>query len=248
MSKQDWSNYLPEIMGEAVTERVRAVAPSSLRVTSRFWASVFEAPHLSQRMKHLILLAMNASSSSLNEDAARRHVQEALKAGATEADILDVLISIIGLANHALYFTVPILVDELASAGVAEPGGPAELRADLAEIKEDFIKTRGFWNEQRDQLARLMPDYFKALSDLSTEPWKNASLSPKEKEFIYISIDSSITHMHEGGLRMHIRNALKHGATKEELLEVLQFASIMGVESYIMGSRALADAAVAPKK
>ena len=39
---------------------------------------------------------------------------------------------------------------------------------------------------------------------------------------IYIAIDASTTHMYEPGLKVHIRNALKYGATKAEIMEVYQ--------------------------
>ena len=46
----------------------------------------------------------------------RRHVGRALAAGATQEDVLDVLITIVGAANHALYFAVPVLMRELQAA------------------------------------------------------------------------------------------------------------------------------------
>jgi alkylhydroperoxidase/carboxymuconolactone decarboxylase family protein YurZ len=37
------------------------------------------------------------------------------------------------------------------------------------------------------------------------------------------------------GVRRHIQNALRAGATKEEILEVMQLTSIMGIHSMAMG-------------
>jgi alkylhydroperoxidase/carboxymuconolactone decarboxylase family protein YurZ len=190
-------------------------------------------------MKELILLALHASATSINVHSVRRHVTRAQAAGATDADILDVLMSIIGVANHSLYFAVPVLLTELKRAGrhdeAAMPGSSPEMEA----IKADFLRTRGFWNEQRDDLARLMPGYFAALSDVSMEPWKSGSLSPKDREFIYIAIDCSVTHMYAPGLALHIRNALQWGANREEILEIFQLTSLMGMEGYILGAESL---------
>jgi alkylhydroperoxidase/carboxymuconolactone decarboxylase family protein YurZ len=232
MNSTNLSRLEDAIGGAAAAQRIRDVSPDSFAAAAGFWRSAFEAHHLSPRMKELILLALHASPSSLNAGAVARHVARARQAGASDADILDVLLSIVGLANHPLYFAVPIVMDELG-------GETPPLRADVQAIKDDFIKTRGVWNPQRDQLAALMPDYFKAFSTLSMQPWKSGALAPKERELVYIAIDCSVTHTHEGGLRLHLRNATKHGATREEILETLHLCSLMGMESYILGCQAL---------
>jgi alkylhydroperoxidase/carboxymuconolactone decarboxylase family protein YurZ len=234
------ASRLDPLLGPATeVDRIRDASPTSFEAAATFWRSAFEGTHLSARMKELILVALHASPSSVNEQAIERHVARARAAGATDADILDVLLSIVGLANHALYFAIPVLLDEFKANGRDLDAQLPDLTRDAEAIRDDFIKTRGFWNEQRDQLARLMPGYFKALSKLSAEPWKSGSLAPKERELIYIAIDCSITHTHETGLRMHIRNAIRHGVTREEVLETLQLCSLMGMESYILGCQAM---------
>src|SRR3984885_7913760 len=84
-----------------------------------------------------------------------------------------------------------------------------------AKIKQDFIDARGYWSRGWDPLLDIAPDYFEAYAKLSSVPWKTGTLSPKIKELLYIAIDSSITHMYEPGLRVHIRNALRYGATRD---------------------------------
>jgi Carboxymuconolactone decarboxylase family len=70
---------------------------------------------------------------------------------------------------------------------------------------------------------------------LSSVPWKAGTLSSKVKELLYIAIDSSLTHMYEPGLRGHIRNALRHRATRDEIMEVYQLTSSIGVHAVTMG-------------
>jgi alkylhydroperoxidase/carboxymuconolactone decarboxylase family protein YurZ len=216
-------------------------APGMQESAADFWKAAYESPLLTLRMKELILVALHASVTSVNHEAVLRHVNRAIDAGASGEDILDVLISIVGLANHALYFAVPILIEELERSGKMTSWEMPPMRDDISAIKDDFLKTRGFWNSDRDPIARLMPDYFKVLSRLSMEPWKSGVLAPKEREFIYIAIDASVTHMHEDGLRKHIQNALKQGATRDEILEVFQLVSLLGIESYILGVQAISN-------
>ena len=237
--KEDLARLDSAFNDSSVPHRLRELTATSFSAATNFWEAAFKGVLLTPRMKELILLALHASATSINADAIRRHIERSRVAGASEEDVLDVLLSIVGLANHALYSAVPILMKELDEAGREEEAKMPAPRADVEAVKEDFIKTRGFWNEDRDSLARLMPDYFRALSELSAEPWKNGALTPKEREFVYIAIDCSVTHMYGPGLALHIRNALKHDATRDEILEVFQLAALMGLEGYVLGAEAL---------
>ena len=42
-------------------------------------------------------------------------------------------------------------------------------------------------------------------------------------------------HLHEAGTRIHMENALRHGATPAEIVEVLSLASVLGVHTITMG-------------
>lgn len=229
----------------AVPAHLRKVAPTSFAAATRYWQTILAGEHLSPRLKELILVALHASVTSINIAGIRRHIERAQAAGASIEEVLDVLVSIVGVSNHALYTAVPILMDELKAAGHESATLP-EASPESEAIKNEFIKTRGYWNELRDMLARLMPTYCEALSELSMAPWKQGVLSAKERELIYIAIDCSVTHMYELGLAMHIRHALQHGATRDEILEVFQLAALMGLEGYILGAEALFSGLAAP--
>jgi alkylhydroperoxidase/carboxymuconolactone decarboxylase family protein YurZ len=66
-------------------------------------------------------------------------------------------------------------------------------------------------------------------------------LPPKVKEFIYIAIDASVTHLHAPGTRVHIQNALNYGATKEEIMEIFEIISSLGIHSMILGMPILTE-------
>jgi alkylhydroperoxidase/carboxymuconolactone decarboxylase family protein YurZ len=53
--------------------------------------------------------------------------------------------------------------------------------------------------------------------------------------------DASITHMYAPGTRRHIKEALKHGATMEEIMEVLKICVAEGVEACNLGVSILAE-------
>ncbi|NDZ18771.1 hypothetical protein C7T35_21315 [Variovorax sp. WS11] len=222
----------------AVAGRLKEASPTAYEAAARFWRSAHMAAALSPRMKELVLVALHATATTMNSEVVRRHIARALSSGATLQDVLDVLVTIVGISNHALYFAVPVLMRELKAAGHPEAEAPP-ITPQLQDIKDEFIRVRGVWNEQRDVIVRMMPEYFSALAQLSTEPWKNGSLSDRERELICIAIDCTVTHMYEPGLVIHIRQALKHGASRAEILEVFHLAALTGLEGYILGAEAM---------
>ena len=81
----------------------------------------------------------------------------------------------------------------------------------------------------------LDPEFFAAYTQFSSVPWVSGTLEPKVKELIYTAFDVSATHLYASGLRQHIRNALDYGATREEVLEVIELASVIGIHSCTVG-------------
>ena len=88
--------------------------------------------------------------------------------------------------------------------------------------------------------------FFTAYLELSGVPWRSGTLLPKEKELVYIAIDAATTHLYEPGLRQHIKNALRHGATREEIMEVYELTSVLGIHTCTLGVPVLLEELGAP--
>ena len=111
-----------------------------------------------------------------------------------------------------------------------------------AELIEKHIKERqSMPSERLLTILEWDPEFFELYLDFSAHPWKKGSLPSKVKELIYIAIDAATTHLYEPGIRTHIRRALDQGATKEEILEVFELVSVLGLHSCTVGIPALAD-------
>ena len=108
-------------------------------------------------------------------------------------------------------------------------------------LKERFIAERGYWHPSWEGLLEASPDYFEAALNLWALPHLSGPLEPKVREFILMAVNSSVTHLYEPALRVHIQNARRLGATEEELIEVLQLTSILGVHALSMGVPVLVD-------
>jgi alkylhydroperoxidase/carboxymuconolactone decarboxylase family protein YurZ len=65
--------------------------------------------------------------------------------------------------------------------------------------------------------------------------YQSRVMNPKEVELLSIALDASFTHMYAPGTRRHITNALKAGATMEEIMEVLKLCVVQGVQTFNLG-------------
>ena len=214
-------------------EGLLEVDPEFFAAYLQFSSVPWKSGSLGPKVRELIYIAIDASTTHLYEPGIRQHVQNALRHGATRAEIMEVyeLTSVLGI--HACTMGVPVLLDELRRAGL-EPEDAAhdERRRDL---KASFERQRGYWNEFWDGLLQLDPDFFEAYVAFSSVPWANGTLEPKIKELIYVAIDAATTHLDEPGLRQHIRNALRYGATKAEIMEVYELTSVLGIHTCTLG-------------
>ena len=105
----------------------------------------------------------------------------------------------------------------------------------------DAQRATGDWNPTWDLLQELDPDYLEAFLAFRSVPQRNGPLEQKYKEMIFIAINAATTHLHGPGVRRHIQNALRAGATKEEILEVIQLTTIMGIHSMSLAAPILKE-------
>ena len=102
-------------------------------------------------------------------------------------------------------------------------------------------RATGDWNPMWDLMMEMDPDYLEAFLAFRAVPQRNGPLEQKYKEMIFIAINAATTHLHGPGVRRHIQNALRAGATKEEILEVIQLTTIMGIHSMTLAAPILKE-------
>lgn len=105
----------------------------------------------------------------------------------------------------------------------------------------DHMKATGAWNPAWDVFADLDPVWTEKFVDMGVTPLMRGVLDRKTWELIAIAVDASCTHMYGPGVRRHIRGALDAGATKEEVLAVLQSVSVLGIHSMSLGAPMLVE-------
>jgi alkylhydroperoxidase/carboxymuconolactone decarboxylase family protein YurZ len=103
------------------------------------------------------------------------------------------------------------------------------------EIKDAFVEQRGTWSPLWESILRLDPEFLLSYLDFSMVPWKKNHLDAKTKELMYIAVDAAATHLYQPGIRQHIKAALDVGATPQEIMEVIELTSTLGIHAMNIG-------------
>jgi alkylhydroperoxidase/carboxymuconolactone decarboxylase family protein YurZ len=216
------------------------VAPDYFEAYAKLSSVPWKTGTLSPKVKELLYIAIDSSTTHMYEPGLRVHIRNALRYGATRDEIMEVYELTSSIGVHAVTMGVPALLDVMRQAG-ADDVIKRPLTPRQQQLKAAFIAARGYWAPMWDAVLALSPDFFEAYAEFSSVPWKTGTLEPKIRELVYIAVDAAATHLYEPGTRIHMENALKHGATPEEIMEVLALVSVLGVHTIAMGLPVLLD-------
>lgn len=107
----------------------------------------------------------------------------------------------------------------------------------------DHLRAVGNWNPAWDVLVDLDAEWTEKFLQAGLHPLKKGVIDALTWEFIYIAIDVSCTHMYAPGVRRHIRKALELGATKDQIMAVLEAVAVLGIHSVALGAPVLQEEA-----
>ena len=96
-----------------------------------------------------------------------------------------------------------------------------------------------------DQLGEWDADWAGKYRKMSTNPWSNGVLPVKLIELICLALNSACTNLQPEATRRHIRAALAAGATREEILMVLEMSCLLAIHSCSLGAPILLEEAKA---
>lgn len=95
------------------------------------------------------------------------------------------------------------------------------------ELIERIERERGFGRLWRKLLAERDPVFMELYHNATMHVFRDGALSRKVKEIVCICADA--LQLYEPGVRIHTRNALKLGATEQEIIEALEAAILPGI-------------------
>ena len=211
-----------------------------LKLDPAFLKSYFEmnqAPFvtqgLSRKVREFVYIAIDASVDHMYQPGLQRHIDYALRFGATPQEVLEVIQICCSLAGHSHAMGMAILADELARRGKGVE--PVKLNAEQAAVRDAFEKHVGYWPQWGDLLFALAPRFAEGLLGVLSRPWESGPLEPKVKEFVYIGLNAAPTTLNAEAVRFHVGRALDFGATAQEVSEVLQLSTALTVHSCTIG-------------
>lgn len=176
----------------------------------------------------LVEYAVRVSVTTLDMAGARSAAEAALDAGATPPQLQEVLALVSGLGAHTLMEGVRDLADVITGRGGMLP----EVDEQRAALREKLLGTSSYWDVFEsfvpgflDALLRLSPEAFAGFVSYGAIPARTGQLPVLVKEIISVAVDALPNHRYLPGLRLHLRNALRSGAGRAEILQAVDIAA-----------------------
>jgi alkylhydroperoxidase/carboxymuconolactone decarboxylase family protein YurZ len=88
-----------------------------------------------------------------------------------------------------------------------------------------------YWSSAYEPIMHLDATFCKQVQRLASHPWRHGPLEPYVKELILLTVDAAATHRNGDGAKEHAERALRLGATRAEVLEVLELTSTIGIHA-----------------
>jgi AhpD family alkylhydroperoxidase len=104
----------------------------------------------------------------------------------------------------------------------------------------DWLQYRKELLSRIGEIGKLSPDTLKGYQTLSDAGQKTGHLDAKTRELISLAV--AVTTRCDGCITVHVGEALKHGATREEIAEALGVAVAMNAGAALVYSARAMDA------
>ena len=178
----------------------------------------------------LVTLAVAVSVTALERGAVTASIHEAVRAGATIAQVQEIIALVSGLGVHSLMVSSVAVLDEAAKCGLARPDEPLDFGRQ--QLWEKHVGSDPFWDGFSEELPgfldamlRLSPDIFVAFFEYCAIPWRSGSVRAKVKELAALACDASPSHRFRPGFRVHLKNAIKLGVGRAAIFQALDIAA-----------------------
>jgi alkylhydroperoxidase/carboxymuconolactone decarboxylase family protein YurZ len=214
------------------TEAILQAHPAFLEQYARYAGYAARHGPLSARMVELIYVALDASSAHLYAAGLRTHLAGAFAAGASEADIFDVLHLVAAQGLECVYQSAAILAQEAAQMAVSSID--ATLRARIERL----------WPQAASMLqtlATLDQTYVDVLLDFIEYGSTGKGLKDAERSLIQIALHACFTAFNPDAVRRLVRVALDCGTTAPAILQAMQLGAHLSVHGTALGATVLGE-------
>lgn len=177
------------------------LSPSFFEASLQLRTVPLKKGHLPPKIQHLIALTVDSASTHLYIPGIRADIHAAFAAGATVAEVVEVIELTSTLGIHACNVGIPLLVEVMKEEGVYEKhfpippekeGGAPEWDPYRQRLKKEFTAKRGYWHPTWEDFLRVDPEFFEAYMGFSSVPWtkevggsRQGALEPKVRGEIF---------------------------------------------------------------
>lgn len=181
---------------------------------------------LTPRMVELIYVALDASATHLYEAGLATHLRMAREAGASDADVFDVL-HLVTMQGLSAVLQAADLLHEAAPLPALDAHDP--MRARIAAL----------WPAQASSLLRLAAQdrgYVAVLLDFLEGGAPAGGLAAAERMLVRIALHACFTHGDMAATRALIGDALAQGVSRQEILQAIQLGGHLAVHGAALGA------------
>jgi alkylhydroperoxidase/carboxymuconolactone decarboxylase family protein YurZ len=178
----------------------------------------------------LVTLAAAAAVTSLDRSAVAAAIAQALKCGASIAQVQEMIVLASGLGVHSLMVSSATVLEQAAARGLADPDAP--LDRERQRLWDRYVGDDPFWAGFTEELPgfleamlRLSPDIFAGFFDYCAIPWRSGTVPAKVKELAALACDAAPSHRFGPGFRVHLKNAIKLGVGRTAIFQALDIAA-----------------------
>lgn len=193
-------------------------------------ASLGEGEPLDALGVALVTLAVTASVTALERAGIERAITQAFDAGATIAQVQEILALSSGLGVHTLMVTAAPVLDAATARGLIDAAQP--LDAERQSLWDRYVGNDPFWQGFTEELPgfleamlRLSPDIFVGFFDYCAIPWRSGTVRARIKELAALACDVTPSHRFRPGFRVHLKNAIALGIGRRAILQALDIAA-----------------------
>lgn len=185
----------------------------------------YDEAALPGKVAALVVLATEAVIPQADADRMALAIAAAKASGASAEEVLCVLEIACSLGLHTVSVGLPILLQEMEAAGLAQPE-PSPRYQELKHFFEvDRVRTRPL-EGLYEAILRMDDAYFEQRLRLIDLPWERHDVLDHEvKHLVSIAIDVVCPNLFADGIRLHVRQSLAIGVPPERIFAVIQLAS-----------------------
>ncbi|MBC2669528.1 carboxymuconolactone decarboxylase family protein [Novosphingobium piscinae] len=178
----------------------------------------------------LVTLAVSSSVTALDRAEVGAAIERCLDAGASVAQVQEIIALTSGLGVHSLMVTATAVLDAAAERGLLDPQAPLE--PESQDLWNQYVGDDPFWEGFSSELPgflesllRLSPDMFTGFFEYCAIPWRSGTVRARIKELSALACDAAPSHRFRPGFRVHLKNAVGLGVGRLAIMQAMDIAA-----------------------